>query len=154
MPTAYILVGVPGSGKSTWIAKQPWDWDKTVIASTDGYIEQQARKQGKTYNDVFGDHMSDAVAHMAQTVKDAVEQGLDIIWDQTNTTKESRAKKLRMLDGYKKVAIVFPAPDADEHERRLNSRPGKVIPPHVLDSMKAGFEMPSEQEGFDEIWNT
>ena len=153
MPIAYILVGVPGSGKSTWIANQMFDWNKTVVASTDGYVEQQAKKQGKSYSDVFKSVMPDAVNHMAKTVVDAREQGLDIVWDQTSTTVQTRAKKLRMLPDYKKIAVVFPTPEEEELQRRLNSRPGKVIPDHVMQQMKRGFTMPLKDEGFDEIWH-
>ena len=27
MPTVYVLVGIPGSGKSTWISQQDWAKD-------------------------------------------------------------------------------------------------------------------------------
>jgi hypothetical protein len=33
------------------------------------------------------------------------------------------------------------------------SRPGKEIPDHVVASMIASWEDPTEQEGFKEIWN-
>lgn len=153
-PVAYILVGVPGSGKSTWIANQPFDWNRTVVASTDNYVERQASDQGKTYNDVFHDVMPDAVKHMAMTVVDAVRQKFDIVWDQTSTTVATRRKKLRMLPpAYKTIAVVFATPEEKEHARRLNSRPGKVIPGEVLNSMISKFEMPTREEGFDEVWH-
>lgn len=152
MPTAYILVGVPGSGKSTWIASAPVDWNNTVIASTDNYVEQQARQQGKTYTEVFQDVMPAAVANMAQTVRDAIANNQDIIWDQTSTSKPARAKKLRMLPAnYRKIAVVFPTPKSDELQRRLGSRPGKTIPDDIIADMIAKFEYPTEQEGFDKI---
>jgi predicted kinase len=151
-PVAYILVGVPGSGKSTWIANQMFDWNKTVVASTDNYVDQEARRQGKTYNDVWQNSMPDAVRHMASTVVDAVRDGLDIVWDQTSTAVPARAKKLRMLPkNYRKIAVVFPTPDDKELARRLASRPGKNIPDAVMKQMISGFVMPTKEEGFDEI---
>jgi predicted kinase len=151
-PTCYMLVGVPGSGKSTWIAKQPFDWNRTVIASTDSFIELQAKKEGSTYNDVFADNMSPAIKHMAAVVIDAVKNKYDIIWDQTSTTIRSRAKKFRMLTpDYRVVGVVFQTPEQKELERRLSSRPGKNIPKQVMTSMIDGWEEPSETEGFDQI---
>jgi gluconate kinase len=47
---------------------------------------------------------------------------------------------------------VFKTPEADELKRRLESRPGKSIPDHVIKSMIDNFEMPTEEEGFKEIW--
>lgn len=152
MPNAYILVGVPGSGKSTWIAKQPFDWNNTVVASTDLYVERVAKKEGKPYSEVFKDVMPDAVRHMTQIVIDAVKNNNDIVWDQTSTTTHTRMKKLRMLpNNYRKIAVVFPTPNAEELKRRLASRPGKEIPDEVMQQMIGRWEEPSEKEGFDKI---
>ena len=137
MPKAYILVGIPCSGKSTWISKAPVDWRNTVVASTDNYVEQESKRQGKTYTEVFNDVMHDAVTHMAQTVVDAVHNNQNIIWDQTSTTRHTRAKKLRMLpDNYETIAVVFPTPDKGELARRLGNRPGKIIPDEVVNNMQ------------------
>jgi len=152
MPKAYILIGVPGSGKSTWISKAPVDWNNTVVASTDNYVEQQAKKQNKTYSQIFKATMPAAVAHMARTVVDAVDAGQDIIWDQTSTTRHTRAKKLNMLpDDYEVIAVVFPTPEKEELKRRLGSREGKSIPDAVMRQMIGGWEEPSKSEGFDQI---
>jgi len=151
MPTVYVLVGVPGSGKSTWVRNQIWALGLTVV-STDAFVEQEAQRQGKTYSDVFDDYMPTAVELMADQVVQAREAGLDIIWDQTSTTRGSRRKKFAMLPNYHSVAVVFPTPDKEEHDRRLASRPGKNIPWNVMQGMISGFKMPTEEEGFDEIW--
>lgn len=151
MPTCYMLIGVPGSGKSTWIAKQPFDWTNTVIASTDNYVEKIARERGKTYSEVFDEVMPDAVRNMAEVVTDAVQSGHNIVWDQTSTTRASRAKKFRMLRGYKVIAVVFPTPPRDELQRRLSGRVGKNIPSVVLGNMIKNWEEPTEDEGFDQI---
>lgn len=152
MPKAYILIGVPGSGKSTWIAKAPVDWNNTVVASTDNYVEQEAKRQGKTYTEVFKDVMPDAVNHMAKTVVDAVRNKQDIIWDQTSTTRHTRAKKFRMLPkDYEVIGVVFPTPDSKELARRLGNRPGKTIPDEVIQSMISKWEEPTEDEGFSKI---
>lgn len=150
-PKAYILVGVPAAGKSTWIAKQPFDWNKTVLVSTDGHVEKHAKAQGKTYSDVFKQYMPTAVNLMAKDVVDAVKKGLDIVWDQTSTTVAARRKKFNMLRGYEMIAVVFPTPESKELQRRLASRPGKTIPPEVVQSMQDNWEEPSEAEGFDKI---
>jgi predicted kinase len=150
-PVAYILVGVPASGKSTWIKNQPWASD-CVYISTDHHVDNIAATAGKTYNEVFTDAMPDAVRAMAQDVVDSREQSKDIIWDQTSTTVKSRKKKFNMLPDYKMIAIVFRTPEQKEHQRRLNSRPEKSIPDHVVNSMIDGFEMPTVEEGFDEVW--
>jgi len=151
MPKCYQLVGVPCSGKSTWIANQEWATACNII-STDYWVELEAKRQGKTYSEVFTDYMPKAVDLMAANVVSAREMGNDIIWDQTSTTVKSRTRKFNMLPDYYHIAVVFRTPEHKELVRRLFSRPGKEIPEHVIASMIAGWEEPTEDEGFKEIW--
>lgn len=151
MSTLYVLVGVPGSGKSTWIGHQVFDWDKTVIVSTDNYVERYARSVGKTYNEVFKDYMPTAVDLMAESARQAFADGKDVIWDQTSTSVKTRARKLRMAPKhYTKIAVVFKTPAPDQHAKMLD-RPGKNIPDEILQDMINRFEYPTVEEGFDRI---
>jgi len=151
MPILYMLIGVPGVGKSTWVKQQDWAHDQIAIVSTDNHVEKYALSKNATYNEVFKDYMPTAIGLMFDDIDDASNRGLNIIWDQTNTTLKSRASKLRKLPDYYKIAITFLTPDRSELDVRLSGRPGKHIPKNVVDSMIAGFEMPTEEE-FDEIW--
>ena len=151
MPKCYQLVGVPGSGKSTWVENQ--DWALTCArVSTDKWVEIYAKEVGRTYSEVFTDFMPIAVDLMAKEVIVAREMKRDIIWDQTSTTVNSRAKKFRMLPDYEHIAVVFKTPEHTELMRRLMGRPGKEIPDHVIASMIASWEEPTEEEGFKQIW--
>jgi predicted kinase len=153
MPKCYQLIGVPGAGKSTWIKDQIWALGLTVV-STDAFVEDYAREQGKMYSEVFTDYMPTAVDLMAKQVIRARELGHTVIWDQTSTTIASRAKKFRMLPDYEHIAVVFRTPEHKELVRRLSSRweSGKIVPEHVVASMIAGWEEPTNEEGFKEIW--
>ena len=142
---------MPGSGKSTWVANQEWK-DNCYYVSTDKHVEAYAEAHGKTYSEVFNDYMPTAVENMVEEVIRARDGGMDIIWDQTSTTVASRIKKFRMLPNYEHIAVVFETPDRIELKRRLASRPGKVIPEVVVEGMLASFEMPTEEEGFTQIW--
>jgi len=151
MTTLYVLVGVPGSGKTTWIGRQMFDWTNTVIVSTDHHVEQYARSVGKTYSEVFKDYMTTAVDLMSKTAVDAFKNNKVVIWDQTSTTAKTRAKKLRMAPAhYKKVAVVFKTPNVDTHAKMLD-RPGKEIPTEIVKDMIDKFEYPTVEEGFDKI---
>ena len=152
MPVCYQLVGVPGAGKSTWIKNQDWAKDCSV-ASTDMWVEMEAERQGKTYSEIFDDYMPHAVMLMANHVELARDKDMDIIWDQTSLTPASRRRKFNMLKDYTHIAVVFKTPEPEELARRLNSRPGKTITDGVVKSMIDGFVMPTEDEGFTEIWH-
>jgi predicted kinase len=151
-PKLYVLVGVPASGKSTWIANQDWAKDIPVV-STDKFVEEHAAKVGKTYSEVFDEYMPIAVRLMANQVLICQANGTDVIWDQTSTSVGSRKKKFKMLPDYYAIAVVFKTPEEEELKRRLASRPGKNIPDDVVKKMIDSFVMPTEEEGFKEIWH-
>ena len=146
MPTMYMLIGVPASGKSTWVDQNKGD---ALVISTDNLIETYAADNGKTYNDVFKEQIKIATKIVTEHAEAAFAADQDVIWDQTNLTKKSRASKLAMVpEHYRKTAVFFATPLEEEWQRRLNSRPGKSIPAHILDSMVEMLEMPELDEGW------
>jgi predicted kinase len=149
----YQLIGVPGSGKSTWIKNQTWALGMPVV-STDFFVEAEAYRVGKTYTKVFEEYMPTAVRLMVNQALVCQANRLDFIWDQTSTTIASRRKKFNTLlsSQYEHIAVVFKVPEPQELVRRLASRPGKVIPVEVMENMIRNFELPSMDEGFKEIW--
>jgi predicted kinase len=149
----YVLVGVPGSGKSSWHSDQTWLQGAAYI-STDRYVEEFAKSAGKTYSEVFKEVMPECVEHMTGDVVHAREASRDIVWDQTSTTVASRQKKFNMLPEYYAIAVVFRTPPRDELDRRLQSRydSGKIIPQAVVDNMIENWQEPTLEEGFQEIW--
>lgn len=149
---AYILVGPPGVGKSTWVRNE-FSGPKHIL-STDDIIQDFADHEGKTYNEVFTKYIKIADEMMQGHFNTYLEEELSpIIVDRTNMNRKSRARFIRRLKacGYTVHAVVFPKPDDDEYERRLNSRPGKTIPWEVINGMLAAFQMPSTDEGFESV---
>lgn len=154
MPTLWMMIGVPGSGKSTWIANQNIDWNNTIVVSTDAFIDKKAADAGKTYSDVFKDHIKAATSKMNSDIEYAIKNNMNIIWDQTNTSVKIRKAKLGQIpDTYSKVAVFFRTPDSNELKKRLDSRVGKNIPNNILMGMISQLEPPTKNEGFDEIIN-
>jgi len=153
MKKLYVTIGVPGSGKTTWIQNQEWASD-CVLISTDEFVEDYAKQCGLTYSEVFDEYMSRAIELMLNKVVWARDNDKDIIWDQTSCSIATRAKKIRMLSDYYKIAVVFQTPSTNELKQRLASRPGKNVPWEVVSDMaqKLEVEPPSKEEGFDEIW--
>ena len=151
MPKLYMLVGVPGSGKSTWIKNQIWALGLSVV-STDPWVEDHAKRQGKTYSEVFEEYMPQAVELMAKEVVAAREAGRDVLWDQTSTTVKSRARKFNMLPDYWHIAVVFQPPAIEVLKERLARRVEQPIPWEVVQGMIDNFEYPTNKEGFKEIW--
>lgn len=151
MPKCTILVGVPGSGKSTWINEN--QTDISYIVSTDRVIDGLAAIYGFTYNEIFNETIRFADMIMNKWMMRAVEAGDDLYVDRTNMSAKSRAQFINKLKpyGYDFECIVFPTPESEEWKRRLDSRPGKTIPQEAIDRMVASYQAPTKAEGFSKI---
>ena len=151
-----MLVGLPATGKSTWITKFINASDKhyTVIC-LDDLVQQRCENAGMTYSDGYTIMVNDAVRDMYKIASDAIDNRENIIWDQTNLNIDIRKQKLDMIpdDDYHIVAAIFELDD-EERRRRLTSRAnetGKHIPSDVIETMINLYEQPEYSEGFHEI---
>jgi len=140
-----MLVGIPTSGKSTYVDKLlAMDyWENSVVLSTDYFIEFYAKKQNKTYNEVFDEYIKEATQMMEMNINYAIDNGKDIIWDQTNLTAGSRRKKLRRLPAQYHRGVIYFEVSLEEALERNNHREGKFIPESILKRMYHQFEKPS-----------
>ena len=152
MPTLYFLIGLPCSGKSTWVNNRNIADNSAIIASTDVHIEKYAASINKTYQEVYYDVIKLSTKMMKESIRYAIDNDMDIYWDQTNLSPTARGKKLRSIpNNYKKIAVVFVIDDDIEYSARLANRIEKPISDHILTKMKLYFQMPTLAEGFDEI---
>ena len=149
-----MMCGIPCSGKSTYIRRgvENTDYfDEYVILSTDNYIENIAKENNTTYNEIFQDVIEEATVKMYQDLDLAIQRGKSIIWDQTNLSKKTRKKKLKKIPGeYTKTAIILPL-TLEEAFIRNSQRANKFIARSVIHRMYHQFELPTEDEGFDVI---
>lgn len=148
-----LLVGVPGSGKSTFLDNNQKRYKDYVICSTHDHIEEYAKCVGKTYNEVFKECYKEAEKNFFFDIEKAVYQRKSIIIDRTNTTRKSRKRFLdhKDLKGYKKSFIFFPTPPEDIHKERLKSRIGKEISWNIVSDMIKRLEVPTHEEFNQEI---
>lgn len=151
-PVAIFLVGLTGSGKSTFRTKLPPDY---VILSTDSYFERLAQERKIPYEQAFKEgNFSQAEATLKNSFEAAIKNNQSIVLDQQNISIKSRAKRLRQIPPhYKKIAIVFNVSD-EELKRRLDARgkeTGKRPPDSYVTQMKSLYQEPSKAEGFSEI---
>lgn len=147
-----ILIGIPGTGKSTYAERQK----DFVIVSRDGIIEQIAKEKGLTYNEAFGKiNQADVNEFFYADLYKAISAGQNVVVDRTHLTKKIRKEIIQGFkqDGYYIEAVVFVVPEP-ELKRRLHDRErrtGKTIPTDVIKGMAAKYESPSKEEGFDKI---
>lgn len=151
-PNLYMLIGLPYSGKSSWIIKQSEQSNGCMVIDTDSYIENKAKENNISYNDAFKLYYKDAEVNMYQRLNIAIASDLDIYWDQTNLTEKSRKKKLNMIPSYyNKVAVVFPQLELCETYNRMGQRKDKFISMKIIESLKGTYVVPTMDDGFNEV---
>lgn len=149
-----VLIGPPGSGKSTFLnglkAHMP-----LVVASTDDQIEAHAAEHGLTYSQAFDRiNFKTLKKRMELAITEGVALNKHVFVDQTNMTRKSRSGKLKLAGGHLKVAVDFDVPDKVLLER-IDARglaTGKIIPRGIFFSMMKTYEAPSRDEGFDRVF--
>ena len=157
-PICYVMVGLPGLGKST-IVDGMYKGVDTFVYSTDDLLEVAARELGSTYDEVFETLIRSVTEAANASLDVAISKKQDIIWDQTNLGTGKRRKIINRMRqaGYQVrcECIVPPESDYDGDKEdwveRLANRPGKTIPQHVLSNMIDSFVQPTIDEGFDMI---
>lgn len=143
MKTVKIMCGLPRCGKSTWIKNNKTN---EVIISADDlrYIVYNQRFWGE------GEPLMWSMRGMM--LKYLMQQGIDIIIDETNTTVERRKPIIALAKrfGYKIIGNVVEGIWAEGCiERAIKEGQEDLIP--IINRMAEQFEMPCKEEGFDEL---
>lgn len=158
MPTLTVLIGLPGSGKSTYISRNARDpmgtrSDPPHIVSLYDLVMEWADHNGMTYDDAFPKVNMEELKRELRDRRDAAyREGRDVIIDMPNMSDASRRNIGNVPKHYLRKAVVFVIPP-DLLASRLESRSlqGKTIPPHVIETMRANFQCLSMEEFPDGI---
>lgn len=142
-----MLIGLPASGKSTYLKELLIQYPEAVVISRDHFVEEKARELGSTYDQVFKEYSKEVdenfknyVQHIRESLPDVV------INDKTNLTNNNRDKEVQHFkdSGYELTYIFFEKPkrDVDHYvwKQRLGSRKGKFIPDSVVEDMLKRYE--------------
>lgn len=145
--TAILLIGAPGSGKSTW---------GKHYAETRGFVrlcpDEFRAKLGWGEDDQSVSHLAFAATKAAMT--NALLTNKSVIIDATNMYKKTRKDFLKIAkeQGASTMAVVFEAikPTLLERNNTRGKLGGRNVPEHVIDSMLAKYQRPDKDE-FDII---
>lgn len=156
-PFCLVLVGVPGSGKSTLRADLVRDprFADLVSLSTDDWLEAQAAEIGISYSEIWRALSKQAQRVLRATLTEALAEKRSIVWDQTNLTTKKRRGILNRIpkeSGYRGIAIYFEIDDA-QLRRNLAARPDRPLHLGIIRHMLRLYVRPSVEEGFDAVFS-
>ena len=143
-----MLIGLPGSGKSTWIKNSGLDY---VVLSIDDLITKEY--PNLIYSDAYKTAMKTGKLKEFEKVfkmqiKEAIQNKLNVIIDKTNLTYNGRKKILSKFIGYEKTAIVFELSESKLNEQleKRKKETGKDIPMWIINNMRKSYVPPTKEE--------
>ena len=142
----YVMVGLPGAGKDTWIAQNLPNTHK-VVCRDDIRAEIGLCKAGEKI--VASREQENLVtAIFNQKLKEYARAGEDIAINNINLVKRYRMEYKRTLKDFDVnwIYVVVEAPDLETNKKRREGQ----IPPEVFDRMVERYEPPTPDE-YDEI---
>lgn len=143
-PKLILLVGIPGSGKTTYAQNYIKQNSNTIHLSSDAI-----RKE------LYGDEAiqgnpSEVFSFMQQRAMGALNEGYDVIYDATNIARKDRASIIGICPKFAKIEahiIWAPIETCIERDAVRDRTVGKA----VIDKMLKRFQAPYYDEGIDEI---
>ena len=144
IPKLIILVGIPGSGKSTYakdyIKKNP----DTLHLSSDKIREELWGSES-----VQGDP-SEVFSIMQSRAVEALKNGTDVIYDATNINRKDRSHIIDICPRFAQIEARIIWASIETCIRRDAERK-RTVGKSVIDMMLKRFQPPFYDEGFDDI---
>lgn len=148
MPKFTMLIGLPGSGKSTWTIHET----SSIVSSDDLRRELYGDENNQTDpNFIF--------AEARKRIVNALNRDRDTVLDATNINRKQRMQFIKDVKNQMRkninleVVAVWIAVPYEECLRR-NSKRDSIVPEFVIEKMYKNFCPPGYDEGFDriELW--
>lgn len=145
-----VMVGIAGSGKSTWIEKEikrlEWEEHKTTAVISRDAVRKSLLKD----TDSYFSHEKEVFDEFVRQINEAMEVGIDVVFaDATHINAPSRAKLLKRLIIDPKTTLVFKVIDVPVETaiERNNQREGFArVPEGAIRKMAKSLTIPSLDE--------
>lgn len=139
-----MMVGIPASGKSTWIREncaEGWTW-----ISPDAILEERYHYEWTP------ERAAEAWAESFQAYGAVLLAGGKVVWDATFVSPITRASVLHIAKGVGfSTTAVFMDADLEMCIARNIERDREPVPENTIRRMHESLIPPSEEEGFDHV---
>ena len=141
-----LMVGLPGSGKSTVATKIAANEPNTMILSSDQICAELFGSEEEQSNS------SKVFSTLITRMREALEEGQNVIVDATNINFKSRRGILAAVPNtvcpQKRAILLTPS---FETCKKQDSKRKRVVGEDIIWKYMKRFQLPTEAEGFDEI---
>ena len=146
LPLFIMMVGIPGSGKTTKaqaIAKD--EKINAIVLSSDVYREKIAKDSKDTPKN------ESVFEALYNDLTNFLEAGRSVILDATNTTTKTRRKAFERIKNFKTYKVAYVVNEPYPTCSLRNQLRDRVVPEEAIEKFFYNFEVPMTFEGFDKI---